>query len=216
MHTALFKLPHYLRITALACLGGLALSACGNPGNGSGNGVAQSGTVVALGEAKLGGPFTLTDQNGDAFTQDDLIGKPSLLYFGFSYCPDVCPSALQNMGAVQERADPDGTKVNYVFIGVDVKRDTPESLTPYVTSRGFAKNLIGLSGTQAQMDAATTAYKVYAQKVDDPQSAAEYTFDHSDLMILLDENGQFKDLFTRATTVPEMASRVKFLIDSGK
>lgn len=212
MSNALRNATKTLRIGALSCLGLFALSACGN----AGNDIAQSGTVVALGEAQLGGPFTLIDQNGDVFTQDNLVGKPTLLYFGFSYCPDVCPSALQNMGMVQDRADPDGTQVNYVFVGVDVERDTPESLAPYVTSRGFAKNLIGLSGTQEQMDVATSAYKVYAQKVDDPSSAAEYTFDHSDLMILLDDQGKFKDLFTRATTVPEMATRVKFLLDSGK
>jgi protein SCO1/2 len=195
------------------CLGAMLLVSCGKNNKGD---VAQSGPVIAMGDAQIGGPFTLTDHTGTVFTQDNFIGKPTLLYFGFSFCPDVCPSALQNMGAVQERVDPDGARLNYVFVGVDVERDTSESLAPYVTSRGFAKNLIGLSGTQAQMDVATTAYKVYAQKVDDPESAALYTFDHSDLMILLDKDGQFKDIFTRKDSLPEMETRVKFLLDSGK
>lgn len=205
-----------IRKTTLICLAGgllsLGLSACGA----SNSDVGQVGKVVAVGDAAIGGPFTLTTHTGETFTQDDLTGKPTLLYFGFSFCPDVCPTALQKMGALQETVDPDGTKLRYVFVGVDVERDTPESLAPYVTSSGFPTGLIGLAGTQAQMDQAVSGYRVYAQKVDDPTSAAEYTFDHSDLVILIGADGQFKDIFTRDQSLPEMATRVKFLLDSGK
>jgi len=111
----------------------LALSACGNANNS--NSIAQSGTVIASGTAAIGGPFSLTDTNGETFTQENLMGQPSLIYFGFSYCPDVCPMALQKMGALQAQLGDDGDKLQYIFISVDTERDTPESLAPYVTSR---------------------------------------------------------------------------------
>lgn len=207
------RTQNLIRKTALLCLGALTLSGC-HPGGSTE--VGQVGKVVAMGETNIGGPFTLTDQNGQTFTEADLIGKPSLIYFGFSFCPDVCPTALQKMGAIQESIDKDGAAVRYIFVGVDTQRDTPETMKPYVSSRGFPTRLIGLSGTQDQMDAAVAAYRVYAQKVKDDTSAAEYTFDHSDLMILMDGEGQFKDIFTRSDSVPEIATRVKFLIDSGR
>jgi len=140
----------------------LIMAAC-SPANNSAS-VAQSGTVIASGTASIGGPFKLTDTSGKIFTQDNLKGKPNLIYFGFSYCPDVCPTALQKMGALQAQMGKDGEKLRYIFISVDTERDTPETLAPYVTSRGFPKPLIGLSGTQEQMDQAVAAYRVYAQR----------------------------------------------------
>jgi protein SCO1/2 len=188
----------------------LALSACGNSNN---NGVAQSGTVIAGGKAAIGGPFTLTDTAGETFTQESLKGQPSLIYFGFSYCPDICPTALQKMGALQGALGKDGSAVKYVFISVDTQRDTPETLAPYVTSRGFPQPLIGLSGSQEQIDKAVSAYRVYAQKVADPSSAAEFTYDHSDLIILMNSSGEFEDIFTRDDSLPKMAGRVKLLLN---
>jgi len=194
---------------AAFALSGLALSACGPTGN---PGVAQSGTVMASGTADIGGPFILTDTNGQAFTEEDLKGQPSLIYFGFSYCPDVCPTALQKMGALQEQLGPDGDKLRYIFISIDTERDTPETLAPYVTSRGFPKPLIGLSGTQAQMDAAVAAYRIYAQKVKDEASAAEFTYDHSDLIIVMNKDGQFANIFTRDTSLQQMASQLRNIL----
>lgn len=188
----------------------IILSACG-PENPSG-GVAQSGTVIASGTANIGGPFTLTDTKGEVFTQDNLKGQPSLIYFGFSYCPDVCPTALQKMGALQELLGKDGDKLRYIFISVDTERDTPETLAPYVTSRGFPQPLIGLSGTQAQMDKTVAAYRVYAQKVKDDSSAAEFTYDHSDLIIVTDSDGEFANIFTRDTSLIQMADSLKAIL----
>ena len=187
----------------------LVLTACDN----STSGVAQSGTVVASGAASIGGPFTLTDTAGKIFTEDNLKGEPSLIYFGFSYCPDICPTALQKMGAVQAQLGDDGDKLKYIFISVDTERDTRETLAPYVTSRGFPDPLIGLAGTQIQMDEAVAAYRVYAQKVKDDSSAAEFTYDHSDLVIMMNSEGEFEDIFTRNISVPEMAGRMKLLLN---
>lgn len=197
-------------IKCAALAAALYMTACGQEPD---KGVAQSGTVIASGTADIGGPFTLTDHTGTMFTQEDLTGAPSLLYFGFSYCPDVCPTALQKMGAVQAALGQKGDDIRYVLISIDAERDTPESLVPYIGSRGFPRGLIGLSGTQAQIDTAASAYRVYAQKVDDPQSAAEYGFDHSDLILLMDSNGDFKDVFTPSNSVPEMAGRIKLLLN---
>ena len=189
----------------------LTLAACGNANNS--NSIAQSGTVIASGTAAIGGPFSLTDTNGETFTQKNLKGQPSLIYFGFSYCPDVCPTALQKMGALQAQLGDDGDKLQYIFISVDTERDTPESLAPYVTSRGFPQPLIGLSGTQAEMDQAIAAHRVYAQKVKDESSAAEFTYDHSDLVIMMNSAGKFEDIFTRDVSLPAMAGRVKLLLN---
>ena len=189
----------------------LTLAACGNANNS--NNIAQSGTVIASGTAAIGGPFSLTATNGETFTQENLKGQPSLIYFGFSYCPDVCPTALQKMGALQAQLGDDGDKLQYIFISVDTERDTPESLAPYVTSRGFPQPLIGLSGTQAEMDQAIAAHRVYAQKVKDESSAAEFTYDHSDLVIMMNSAGKFEDIFTRDVSLPSMAGRVKLLLN---
>ncbi len=197
-------------MTSLALCGmAFALAACGPAGN---SGVAQSGTVIASGTANIGGPFTLTDTNGALFTEQNLKGQPSLIYFGFSYCPDVCPTALQKMGALQEQLGADGDKLRYIFISVDTERDTAETLAPYVTSRGFPQPLIGLSGTQEQMDKAVAAYRIYAQKVKDDTSAAEFTYDHSDLIIVMNSEGAFSTLFTRDTALPQMVSQLRELL----
>lgn len=208
LNAALKALLKALGLTAA----GLALISCGPQS--SGGSVAKSGAVVSSGTAAIGGPFTLTAHTGAPFTEKDLLGQPSLMYFGFSYCPDVCPTALQNMGAVQDMLGADGQKLRYVFISVDTERDTPESLAPYVSSRGFPSGLIGLAGTQAQIDGAVAAYRVYAQKVRDEDSAAEFTFDHSDLIILMDKNGGFADIFSRNDSVPAIAARVKMQLNN--
>lgn len=194
-------------VLAAAALGvcSFSLSAC-NPDNNST--VAQSGTVIASGTAAIGGPFTLTDTDGNTFTQDNLKGQPSLIYFGFSYCPDVCPTALQKLGVIQSQLGKDSGDVQFVFVSVDSERDTPESLAPYISSRGFPDGLIGLSGTQEQVEQAVAVHRVYAQKVKDQQSAAEFTYDHSDLIILMNSEGTFEDIFTRDKTPQSIASAV--------
>ncbi len=199
---------HFSRpvVKALITAAIISLSACG--GSSESNKIAQAGPVIASGTAAIGGPFTLTDTNNQSFTQENLLGQPSLIYFGFSYCPDVCPTALQKMGALQAQLGKDGNKLRYIFVSVDTERDTPETLAPYVTSRGFPKPLIGLSGTQEQIDQAVAAYRVYAQKIKDDSSAAEFTYDHSDLVIMMNSEGNFEDIFTRDMSLPAMANRV--------
>lgn len=167
---------------------------------------ARSGQVVSTGKAAIGGPYTLTDHNGESVSEKTYLGKPQLIYFGFSYCPDVCPMALQQMGAALDVVDPKGDYFQPLFFSVDPERDTPESLKQYVTANGFPKNLIGLTGTQEQVDAAKEVYKIYAQKVEDASSTAGYTMDHASLIYLMDDRGDFVNVFTHSSTVPDIIS----------
>jgi len=186
-----------------------SLTACGQP-------TANVGKTVTSGTAEIGGAYTLINQKGETVTEAQALGKPQLIYFGFSYCPDICPTALQKMGAAQARIDPEGDKLNYIFISVDPERDTPESLKLYVTANGFPKGLTGLTGTQEQIDAVKTAFKVYSQKVPTPDSAADYTVDHSDIIYMMDKNGEFVEFFFGKSTVPEMAARINLHLKTGK
>lgn len=170
--------------------------------------VARSGQVVTSGEADVGGAFVLTDHNGDRVTHEDLKGKPQLIYFGFGYCPDVCPFDLQRLGAALAKADPKGEIYRPVFITIDPERDTVESLSLYVASNGFPKGLIGLTGTQAEIDIAKIAYKAYAQKTPDAENAAGYTFNHSNLIYLMDKEGKFVELFSSSQSVDTIAKRL--------
>ena len=144
------------------------------------------------------------------------MGKPQLIYFGFSYCPDICPTALQKMGAVQAQVDKEADKLHYLFVSVDPERDTPESLKPYVGANGFPDGLVGLTGSQEQVDVAKAAFKVYSQVVETPESASDYTVDHSDIIYFMDKTGKFVELFTGRASVPDIAGRVKYHLNTGK
>lgn len=170
---------------------------------------AKSGQNVISGTAEIGGPFNLINQDNLLVSENDFLGKPQLIYFGFSYCPDICPTALQKMGAVQEELDPDGDLINYLFISVDPERDTSESLKLYVESGGFPKGLSGLTGSKEQIDIAKLAFKVYSQKVTLSDSEADYTVDHSDIIYFMDENGIFKDFFFGRNTIQEIGQALR-------
>ena len=173
---------------------------------------AKSGKNVISGSAEIGGPFNLINQDNLLVTENDFLGKPQLIYFGFSYCPDICPTALQKMGSVQEELDTDGDLINYLFISVDPERDTSESLKLYVESDGFPKGLNGLTGSKEQVDIAKLAYKVYSQRVSLSDSIVDYTVDHSDIMYFMDENGVFIDFFFGKNTIQEIGEAVRKIV----
>lgn len=185
------------------------LTACSEP-------TARTGKTVVSGQADIGGDFSLVNQEGVSVTQASFVGKPQFIYFGFSFCPDICPTALQKMGAVQAQVDKKADKLNYLFISVDPKRDTPESLKQYVTANGFPDSLVGLTGTQDQIDTAKAAFKVFSQIVETPDSASDYTVDHSDIIYFMDKNGKFLDIFTGRSSVPDMTGRVRYHLKTGK
>ena len=137
--------------------------------------------------AAIGGPFKLTDQNGKQITDRDLKGRPSLIFFGFTHCPEVCPTALFDISEVLNKLGPDAAKVNAVFITVDPERDTPGVLKDYLSS--FNPRLVGIGGDAEALAAVAKAYRVYYKKV--PTKDGDYTMDHTAIVYLMDKNGQF-------------------------
>ena len=162
------------------------------------------------GQTSIGGPFTLVDQNGRTVTEANLRGKPTLIYFGYTYCPDVCPTSLLLMETAIEKLGPDAArKVNLVFITVDPARDTPELLKGYVPN--FGPTFIGLTGTAEQVAAAARSYRVYYEKVPG-KDGAPYLMDHSSIVYLLDRNGRFVSHFTHEAKAEAIASGVHRLL----
>ena len=155
----------------------------------------------------IGGPFTLTDQNGRTVTSDSLKGKPTLIYFGFTYCPDVCPTSLLLMeNAIDQLGLDAAKKVNLVFITIDPERDTPQLLKGYVEN--FGPTFIGLTGTPQQIADVARAYRVYYQKVPGKEGGP-YLMDHSSIVYLLDRNGRFVTHFSHETKAETIAAAVK-------
>jgi protein SCO1 len=173
---------------------------------------AGGGSPTATGTPRIGGPFALTDQNGQPRSSGDFRGRWLLVYFGYTSCPDVCPTELAKMGAALaafEKTDAArGAAVLPLFITVDPGRDTPAALKQYVP--GFHPRLIGLTGSQAQTDAVIAAYRVYAKAVrtpgDDPKN---YPVDHTSLIYLMGPDGNYVAHFTNANTVAEIADGLR-------
>jgi cytochrome oxidase Cu insertion factor (SCO1/SenC/PrrC family) len=158
----------------------------------------------------IGGPFTLVDQNGRTVTNETLKGKPTLIYFGYTFCPDVCPTSLLLMETAVEKLGPDAAKkVNLVFITIDPERDTQKLIKDYVSN--FSPTFIGLTGTPEQVTAAARAYRVYYQKVPG-KDGAPYLMDHSSIVYLLDRNGRFVTHFTHEAKAEAIAAGVERLL----
>lgn len=162
-------------LASLLIAGGVA--ACSSEGGGD--------SVVPA--VKIGGPFTLTDSHGRITTERDLLGKPAVVFFGFTYCPEICPTTLSELTAAMAKLGPDADRLNVVFISVDPKRDTPEQLKAYLTS--FDSRIIGLTGAPEAIAATAKAYRVYYQEV--ALDGGGYTVDHSAAVYLFDKNGGF-------------------------
>jgi len=162
------------------------------------------------GQPAIGGPFTLVDQNGRTVTNETLKGKPTLIYFGYTFCPDVCPTSLLLMETAIEKLGPDAAKkVNLVFITIDPERDTQKLIKDYVGN--FSPTFIGLTGTPEQVTAAARAYRVYYQKVPG-KDGAPYLMDHSSIVYLLDRNGRFVTHFTHEAKAEAIAAGVERLL----
>ena len=166
--------------------------------------------VRSVGQALVGGPFTLTDHTGKRVTDQDFRGKLLLVFFGFTNCPDVCPTALQVMAAALDKLGPNAARITPVLISVDPAHDTPAVLATYVAS--FHPRLVGLTGSQAEIDAVAKAYRVYIKKVPDPKSTAGYTIDHSSIIYVIGPDGAYRSHFTHANSPDVMAERLSGLL----
>ena len=164
----------------------------------------------STGEAQIGGPFTLVDQTGKSVTEQDYAGRHLLVMFGFTHCPDICPTALQVMAGTLDALGPKAEKVAPLFITVDPGRDTPDIMKGYVAA--FHPKIQGLTGSEAQVAAVTRTYRVFAQRVEDAGSPDGYTMDHSALIYLMDPSGRYVMHFRHNTSPDEIASRIAPLL----
>ena len=165
-----------------------------------------SGTGTAL----VGGPFTLIDQTGKKVTEKDFLGRYMLVFFGYTYCPDVCPTELQVMSAALDSLGSRADRIQPIFITIDPQRDTPEVMKQYVAN--FYPRLIGLTGSPEEIAAAAKAYRVYYSKVDGKSGATDYLMDHSSIVYLMDTNGRFLKHFTYTTDAAELAKAIEAAI----
>jgi protein SCO1 len=137
--------------------------------------------------AAVGGPFQLEDQNAKPVSDADMKGRPFLVFFGFTHCPDICPTTLFEMSQIMRALGPDADRAGALFITVDPERDTPAVMKDYLSN--FDPHLRGLTGDQAAISAAIKAYRVYAKKV--PLENGDYTMDHTAVVYLMDKDGHF-------------------------
>jgi protein SCO1/2 len=176
------------------CLGVIVLA--GGQGGGVNGGIKT---------AAIGGPFRLIDQNGEPFSDTDLRGKSFLVFFGFTHCPDVCPTTLFDISEIMRNLGKDADRTAAVFITVDPERDTPAALKEYLSS--FDPHVRGLSGDLADIAAVAKAYRVYYRKV--PLEGGDYTMDHTAIVYLMDKEGRFVSPFNMRRTADVAAAELR-------
>jgi len=168
--------------------------------------------IITSGQAAVGGPFSLLDPNGQTVNDTDFRGRHMLVYFGFTYCPAICPTRLQVMSGAMDALGEKAAQVQPLFITIDPERDTPEVMGAYIQQ--FHPDLIGLTGTKEQIHAvAQEEYKVYYAKVDDQGSAGGYTMDHLDAIFLMGPDGEFVTFFPPGTLPEQIAARIEQTIN---
>jgi cytochrome oxidase Cu insertion factor (SCO1/SenC/PrrC family) len=212
--TRALRIAAVLLILALGAMWGAAYLGR-QPGEGLGAAFARlvggapppsAGGVALPGGVSLGGPFSLVDGDGRRVTEADLRGKLALVFFGFTFCPDVCPTELQAIGQAMDQLGPQAEGVRPVFISVDPERDTPAKMKDYVAL--FHPSILGLTGTPEQVAAAARAFRVYYNKVTPPGSS-DYLMDHSAFTYLMGRDGQLRALFRPGVTPDEMAATIR-------
>jgi len=173
--------------------------------------LSRSGPIVT-GKALVGGPFSLLDHHGRRVSEKDFAGRYMLVYFGYTYCPDVCPAELQVMSeGLRLLGDKQAREITPIFITIDPKRDDVTQMASYVAN--FHPRLVGLTGTEAEITKAAKAYRVYFAKVTgDGADDDAYTMDHTSIIYLMDSDGAYLAHFPHGTSAPKMAERLAKLI----
>ncbi len=168
------------------------------------------GGPETTGRTLIGGPFTLTDHEGNAVTEADFLGRHTLVYFGYTFCPDVCPMELLSITEALERLGPKADDVVPLFITVDPERDTVAVMADY--AQNFHPNLRALTGTPEEIRATTRAYRVYFKKADGPEAGDDYLMDHTSLIYFMGPDGSYVTHFTFGTPPDEIAIRLSELL----
>lgn len=158
--------------------------------------------------APIGGAFELLDRDSRPFTDKDLLGRPFAIYFGYTRCPDVCPTTLMQLAHWRRQLGADGEKLQIVFVSVDPEIDTPRSVGAYADL--FKASMIGLTGTPAQIDAISRAYRVVYMKV--PQPSGGYNVDHSTSVFLMDSAGSFSGVLRPLDSEEEALEKLRRLV----
>ena len=156
-------------------------------------------------QVAIGGPFRLVDQNGAARDQSLLKGRWSAVYFGYTFCPDVCPTTLQMLAEAQDRLGPKAARFQVVFISVDPGRDTPRQLKAYLANPAFPKGTIGLTGSPAEVAATAKAYHLFYQK---QGAGADYEVQHTSAVYLMNPRGRFDRVVAFGVTPDEAARQI--------
>jgi len=167
--------------------------------------VANSGVVQVAKGTAIGGPFQLIDQNGQAVSEADFAGRFMLVYFGFTHCPDVCPTELQTMANAIDRLGGDAARVAPVFITVDPERDTPDQLKGYVAA--FHPRMVGLTGSPEQIATVAKAFKIYYSKAQN--AGGDYQVDHTSFVYLMGPDGSLRSLFRSGISDKAMATEIQ-------
>jgi len=152
-----------------------------------------------------GGDFTLVDQSGKTVTQDVLKGKWTAIFFGFTYCPDVCPTTMGVLGQAQGLLGPKAKDFQVIFISVDPERDKPETLKAYLANESFPAGTIGLTGSREQVAVAAKAYRVFFEK---SGAGSDYLVNHSTAIYLMDPKGQFAKVLPFGIGADEVARQI--------
>jgi cytochrome oxidase Cu insertion factor (SCO1/SenC/PrrC family) len=168
-------------------------------------------TISGLGSALVGGPFTMVNQAGETVTEKSFAGHYMLIFFGFTYCPDVCPTELQVMTEALNQLGPEANKVIPIFVTVDPARDTPEVVNTYVAN--FHTRMVGLTGTPQQVADIAKAYRVYYQKVENLKNPQNYSMDHTSIIYLIGPDGTFQKHFSYETDPAKLALGIKEILD---
>lgn len=195
-----------LAIAIISLIGGAGIGALTLPqvrGALSGSGTAPK----SEGKALVGGPFALVDQTGRTVSDRDFRGRFMLVYFGYTYCPDVCPAGLQVIAAALDQLGANADRVVPIFVTLDPERDTPQHMGEYVKS--FGPRFVGLTGSAEAIAKVAKAYRVYFKKVADAKAPENYTLDHTSIIYLMDDKGEFVTHFTHATNVDQLAAQLR-------
>jgi protein SCO1/2 len=166
--------------------------------------------VQSSGAALIGGPFSLVGTGGKPVTDRDFRGRYMLIFFGFTHCPDICPAELQVIAQALEQLGDKAKTVVPIFITLDPERDTPEAMANYVKS--FGPNFVGLTGSPEAIAAAAKAYRVAYSKVENKESAGDYSVDHSALVYLMDPEGRYVTHFSYGLSADQMAEKLVKLL----
>ncbi|WP_374527592.1 SCO family protein [Novosphingobium sp.] len=162
----------------------------------------------ALSETNLGGPFTLTASDGSVVTEQTFAGKPFAIYFGYTRCPDICPTSLARLARLRQKLGKDGDRFDIVFVSVDPEHDKPAAIGEYV--KLFGTPIIGLTGTEAQLKQAERGYGIFVNKV--PQAGGDYLIDHTAATLLVNRQGRVTEIIDHEETDASALAKLKHVI----